>query len=178
MTQYNGYVDIPHSSYSVWKSNTLGNGYNVDNAWGNQCWDFCAELWHQYGLTLYTGDGTAAGCWTLMRNTNAQGPFIIVQGKENIKKGDILVWNISAVSGNGHIAIADEDWHEGMVSIRTLGQMPSVHGKKGPVSLDNMTLNTFLGIFRNKNWDSAPPKPKERSKKRFPWAVAWHNWGW
>ena len=67
MAQYNGYVTEPHATYQDWRDATLGNGYNVDGMYGNQCWDFCALLWWQYGLTLYTkpGGGTAQDCWNV-----------------------------------------------------------------------------------------------------------------
>ena len=52
MAQVNGYVPVAHGSYNQWRAATLGNGYNVDFRYGNQCWDYCALLYWQYGLTL------------------------------------------------------------------------------------------------------------------------------
>ena len=87
MAQYNGYVSIPHATYDEWKAATIGNGYNADRQFGNQCWDYCAELWHQYGLTLYTrpGGGGAADCWLISKNSNAVSPFKAIYNKEDIK---------------------------------------------------------------------------------------------
>lgn len=178
MAQYNGYVSIPHSSYDEWKNATLGNGYNADGQFGNQCWDYCAELWHQYNLTLYTktGGGGAADCWLISRAKNAKFPFITVEGVENIKRGDVIVWNRSASSSSGHIALADEDYN-GTNRIRTLGQVPSLHGQNGVVSLDGLSLNSFLGVFRNQNWSSTPPSPHSVKKKDgFPFVIAKHYW--
>ena len=89
MAQYNGYVEVPHSSYDEWRSATIGNGYNVDGLYGNQCWDYCALLWHQYNLTLVTRPGIgggAADCWLISRNINARDPFISLTGIENVKR--------------------------------------------------------------------------------------------
>lgn len=180
MAQYNGYYSIAHSSYSEWKAVTLGNGYNVDASYGNQCWDYCAELWYQYGLTLYTGPGgNAKECWTVSRNRNARGPFRMVSGKENILKGDVLVFDSNTTTGTGHICFADEDYSEGMTVIKTLGQMPAVYGLNGTVHVDNFSLNKFLGIFRNSEWDGTPPSPTpatEWKEEPFPWPVAWEHW--
>lgn len=178
MAQYNGHVSIPHDSYDAWRSATINNGYNVDGAYGNQCWDLCEELWYQYGLTLYTGNGYAYGCWTIARNQNAQGPFEIVNGAKNIKRGDILVFNYTSTSATGHICFADEDYQEGMTRISTFGQVPAVFGLNGTAQVYPFNLANFLGIFRNTQWDSTPPPTPSgtRKKSKFPWAVAWAHW--
>lgn len=182
MAQYNGYVSIPHETYNQWRAATLGNGYNADYAYGNQCWDYCAELWHQYNLTLYTrpGGGGAADCWNISRTANAVNPFSAVWGKENIKRGDVLVFDRNPYSSVGHIAIADEDYN-GTNTISTLAQIPSIYGTSGTVHVHNESLTYFLGIFRNKNWQTTPgptPTPSEEKKKHFPWPIAWEHWGW
>ena len=89
MAHYVGFVSIPHGSYQEWRDATLGNGYDLDGWWGEQCWDYCAICYRQYNLTLYTGDGTAAGCWLLMRGMNAVMPFVEVTRVQDIKRGDV-----------------------------------------------------------------------------------------
>ena len=178
MAQYNGYIDIPHQTYDAWRNATLGNGYNADYAYGNQCWDYCAELWHQYNLTLYTksGGGGAADCWLVSRAKNAKPPFVSLEGKENIKRGDVIVWNRSSSSSTGHIAIADEDY-SGSNRIWVLNQNPSLHTQNGVVSRDNLSLNNFLGIFRNQQWQTTPPSPHSvKRKDGFPFVIAKHYW--
>ena len=182
MAQFNGYVVVPHNSYSQWRYYVLGNGFDVDRMYGNQCWDLVALLYWQYGLTLYTkpGGGVAADCWNISRQANSKSPFISLTGKENIKRGDILVWNKSSQSGTGHIAFADMDYADRRASdgrIRIMGQ-----GQGSNVT--NLTwsgFGNFLGIFRNTKWDSTPspqPIPVEApiKKKDFPWPVAWKHW--
>ena len=176
MAQYNGYRQVPHSSYSEWRTATIGNGYNVDYAYGNQCWDYCALLYFQYGLPLITkpGGGVASDCWTVSRQINSRGPFISLEGVSNIKRGDMLVWS----GGTGHIAFADEDYN-GTNYIRCVGQNQG-QGSSGPVNSTTLTLNNFLGIFRNTEWQDLPPTPpppaSEEKKRKFPWVIAWNHW--
>ena len=178
MAQYNGYRTVPHASYDEWRATTWGNGYNVDYLYGNQCWDFCALLYWQYGLTLITkpGGGSAYECWTVSRNANSRPPFISLENKESIKRGDIIVWNRNNVHRNGHIAFADENYDPNKNSIKAYGQNQG-QGSSGPANVVEMSLNGFLGIFRNEEWIAPPVPPSTPSKKKkFPWAVAWNNW--
>ena len=174
MAQYNNYVSVPHSSYTEFKNATLGNGYNVDawyrGGWGNQCWDYIALLYWQYGLTLYTktGGGSAKDCWLVSRNANARSPFIAVEGIQNIKRGDVIVTNASPWTTNGHICLADENY-------RTSGNQNKLwcvgQHQRGstslPVTRDELNISYFLGIFRNTNWDGeTPPEPSEVYNKK------------
>lgn len=175
MAQYNGYIYVPHGSYQEWRDATLDNGYDVDYAWGDQCWDYCALLYYQYGLTLYTrsGGGGAQDCWTVSRQANSQYPFESIEGVTNIKRGDVVVFG---GGGFGHIAIADEDYN-GTNNLWCLGQNQKGTGTGYPVTRDNLNLSTFLGIFRNTEWSGTPPpKPKTKKKRDFPWVVAWKHW--
>lgn len=191
MAQYNRYLEIPHSSYNEWRTATLGNGYNVDGAYGNQCWDYCAELWYQYGLRLITkpaGNGGAADCWLISKDANARPPFIAVYGKENIKRGDVIITDRNNGRGTGHICFADEDYN-GTNLLNTLGQVPSLHTQSGVVSVDRLSIALFLGIFRNTMWTSQPEPPEppvppydptegntDWKRDRFPWAIALQHW--
>lgn len=183
MAQFNGYVVVPHNTYDQWRHYTLGNGFNVDYSWGNQCWDLVALLYWQYGRTLITkpgGNGVAADCWNVSRWANSKSPFISLTGKENIRRGDILVWNTSSQSSTGHIAFADMDYSQRNAKnqVRCLGQ-----GQGSNVTNLAWCGTNILGIFRNTKWDSTPsptpvPVPAEAPirKDKFPWPVAWKHW--
>ncbi len=180
MAQYNGYVNVAHGTYQEWRDATLGNGYNVDGAYGNQCWDFCALLWWQYGLRLITrpgGNGTAEDCWLISRDANAVPPFIAVYGVENIKRGDVVVFQGTTSYPTGHIAFADQDYADRVNNrLNFLGQNQG-QGSSNPSNIANLPLTNFLGIFRNTNWQQPEPEPEEEKKKRkFPWVVAWSHW--
>lgn len=177
MAQVNGPVLIPHDNYAQWRNAVLGNGYNYDYTYGNQCWDLCAELWYQYGLTLFTGpSGDAYECWTVSADRNAVNPFTKVTNVTDIKRGDCIVirqWG----SNSGHIAFADEDYN-GSDHINVLGQNQG-QGSAAPSNIASMPLTTFLGAFRNGHWVSpTPPKPESVKKKKFPWCIAFNHWNY
>ena len=177
MAQYNGYRIVNHNSYEAFKDATINSGWNVDYSYGNQCWDLCSLCYYQYGDTLYTGpQQRAKECWTVSKTRNEQNPFYAVEGKENIKRGDIIVLDGTSSHPTGHICFADEDYN-GTNDLRTFGQTPSLHGINGNASVDVMSINLFLGIFRNRDWYVPPPPPEPTEKKRkFPWAIAWNHW--
>lgn len=179
MAQYNGYVNVPHNTYDEFRNATLGNGYNVDYSFGNQCWDYVALLYHQYGLTLITraGGGGACDCWNISRQANSRDPFTSLTGKANIKRGDVIVIDANPWSSAGHICIADEDYNGG--SIRVVEQ--NGFNPSAPVVVSSNSLNYFLGIFRNTRWTHTPPQPEPKDKKgakkdKFPWVIGLNHW--
>jgi len=158
MATYTGYISVPHGSYDEWRNATIGNMYDVDGWYSGQCWDYCALCYYQYGLTLYTkpGGGVARECWTVSRAANSKLPFQSIDGVQNIKRGDILVFGGGYA---GHICFADEDYN-GTNRLNCLGQNQGTDGSGGPVNVWNIGLSDFLGIFRNTEWDgSTPPSP-------------------
>lgn len=170
--QQNGYALVPHLTYDEYRFYCLGTGINVDYSYGNQCWDSCALLWYQYGLRLATGPrGYASECWTVSRNANARGPFKLITRREEIKRGDILVFNGHGSYYTGHICFADEDYHGNY--IRCLGQKQGQGIRPGtPSNIINSSLTWFLGAFRNTNWRIVPPTPTPtKTKSNFPWVL-------
>lgn len=171
--QQNGYAIVPHNTYDEFRTYCLTHGVDVDYLYQNQCVDTPKLLWYQYGLTLQTGNGYAYGCWTLMRNQNAQAPFVQVIGANNIKRGDVVVFNHAGSFVTGHIAFADEDYN-GSGRLRCLGQNQGQGIAYGtPSNVVNLSMATFLGGFRNTSWSVTPPTPPTPSVKRkhFPWVL-------
>ena len=175
--QQNGYAYVPHATYNEFRQYALTHGVNVDYAWGNQCWDICAIVWYQYGLRLKTGPNHSVyECWTVSRMQNAVPPFSLVTRKEDIKRGDIVVFNRHGSYTTGHIGFADEDYR-GTNYINILGQNQGQGSSSGtPSDVRNSALTYFLGAFRNSNWiGSSPtpptPTPTSGKKKRFPWVL-------
>lgn len=176
MAQFNGYVKVAHATYQQFRDATLGNGYNVDKAYGNQCWDFCALLWWQYGLTLHTGPkGWASECWSSSRALNAVPPFTQVTSISDIKRGDCVVFKGTSNYPTGHIAFADEDYKDGMTRMNFLGQNQG-QGSLNPSNIANISLANFIGAFRNSNWATSKPSTKDEKKHKFPWSIAWQHW--
>lgn len=163
MATYYGYVDVPHGSYDEWRSATIGNMYDLDGYYSGQCWDYTALCYAQYGLRLYTGKpGVAKNCWLQSRVLNTRDPFIAVEGVQNIKRGDILVFDGGYA---GHICFADEDYN-GTMRLDCLGQNQGTDGSGGPANVMNLGLYQFLGIFRNTEWEGSPsPSPSSGYNK-------------
>lgn len=174
--QQNGYTLVSEArSYDEWRGYLLSHGVNVDWSYGNQCWDSCALLWHQYGRRLETGLlGYAYECWTISRFVNSGGPFTQVIGIENVKRGDCVVFDKYGSYVTGHIAFADEDYN-GSGYLKCLGQNQGQGiGWGTPSNVVSLGVFNFLGGFRNSNWqkepEPEPPAPAKASKK-FPWVL-------
>lgn len=150
------YYSVPIDSYEPFRSAVIGRGYDLDNAHSFQCWDGACLLWQQLGRWLYTGNGCASGCWNLERDRNAGDDFELIWKKEDIKRGDVVVFGCGEF---GHIGYADEDYC-GNQYIRLLGQNQSDDMK---FCVINMSLQTFLGAFRFKKWIQHPAPAPEPS---------------
>lgn len=179
---------VAHATYDQFKTATLGHSYDLDGyptSQPYQCWDGVDLLYQQadVGQYLYTGrpyggEGYAKECWTYAdaRQQNGSGHFSMVFNKENIKKGDIIVFNTySGWYGEaGHIGFADEDYN-GTNYINILSQN---FYNKHYMDVDQAYLGTaFLGAFRYDAWQQpVPPTPTSKKKRHFPWPIAWENW--
>lgn len=175
--QVNGYRQLlaqQYDTYDHWRAYCLTHGINVDFSFGNQCWDVPALLWYQYGLRFQTGNGYAWGTWAYMRDANAKFPFIKVERKVDIKRGDCVVFAPTGLNYAGHVAFADEDYN-GTDTLNCLGQNQGQGiGYGTPSNIKPLSLRGFLGAFRNTLWksvDPTPPTPTTSTKKEFPWVL-------
>lgn len=173
MAKYTGYVTLPTNSYASWKSATNGNGYDVDGAYGCQCWDLAAEFWWNVGFPqgypTLAGTGSAYGAWT-DRTQNAGDKFDLIYNVTDIKQGDVIVFNYYSGNPYGHIGFADEDYN-GTNVINILSENNG--GTPDPAggtytNVNSYYLTNFLGAFRYKAWHQpTPPIPVYRSKFPF-----------
>lgn len=173
-----GYVDVPHSTYDEWRSNTIGNEYDLDGYYGCQCWDYASLFWRNLGFPAgypQTGNGYAYGCWTLRREVNKGTQFDLIYNINDVKRGDIVVLDYGRFVGDtaGHIAFADEDFQGGLY-LKMVGQnqenASAIYGYK--VTVDNMNISKFLGAFRYKAWNQpVPPTPSYTRRTKFPWVL-------
>ena len=189
MAFYTGYVLIPTNTYLAWKNAVAGNGYDADGFYGDQCWDLCAEFWHNVGFpTGYPLTGTnhyASECWTQNRfnNTSYNGTeyFILINNLNDVKQGDVVVFNGTSSNPPGHIGFADEDYNPskgGYIAI--LGQNQGTGGIPVPQTnpaggttanvKDLYVANDFLGAFRYLNWHPTPPHPTHK-RSHFKWVL-------
>lgn len=176
---------VNHDSYLDFKNATIGQGWDMDNYAGCQCWDGVDLLYFQYGQTLSTGNvGSVYACWQVewARNLNGSGEFEIVSNINDIKQGDIVVLASTPSVPDGHIAFADEDYSGGSsLNLYGTNQYPYVYPDGGQFVVTTFSnfSSLFLGGFRNKNWATPPTPPHIWSTPRqrdFPFIVAKTHW--
>lgn len=125
---------------------TKGKTYDMDGAYGPQCWDYGDYFWlQQVGRSLSTGGtGCARGCWTSApaRKANAGKQFDLITDKKNLKYGDWVILN----SGQfGHIGIVTAiDLKNNTVTLQSQNQ-GIIRNK---VTTVKFNLMSFLGAFR------------------------------
>lgn len=183
--QHDGYILIPVNSYLAWKTSTNGNGYNVDGAYGDQCWDFVAEFWYNNGFPqgypTLAGTGGARGMW-YDRVQNAGTKFDLIYNLADVKQGDVLVYDQFPGNEWGHTGFADQDYdtwiadHPGEYEFPILSQnnqgIPYPPGGSF-VNIKGYDTRLFLGAFRLKAWTPTPPPTPTPNleRKRFPWVL-------
>lgn len=187
MTKYSGYVDIPHNSYQAWRDSTLGNGYDIDGSYGCQCWDFASEFWRNVGFPSGYPLITQSSAYTMWQNRFSNISyggvqyFDLINNLEDVKRGDILVYNYFNLNPYGHVGFADEDyatWHENnptsyefpILSQNNSGTPDPAGGAY--VNVHGYDTRLFLGAFRYKQWHTPPTPPTPTSSRsNFPWVL-------
>lgn len=149
---------VATGSYAEFKNAVNGNGYDIDNWYGWQCWDGTALLWQQFGLGLITGNGLAIGAWDLKRDVNKYDKFDLVTDVNSLRPGDVV-----AMRPN-HIGFFDG--YDGNY-MRILGQNQG--GKTGPnggmaFNIVRIAKSAFAGAFRLKQWNVAPTPPRKSNE--------------
>lgn len=187
MAFYTGYVNLPTSTYAAWRAAVLGNGYDADLQNGDQCWDLAAEFWWNVGFPQgypLTGSNHAAyECWIVNRNNNISYGgtqyFDLINSLNQVKQGDVIVWDAHGAFTYGHIGFADEDY-DGSGTILVLGQNQGTGGTPTPVSnpdggttanVKRLSTDYFLGAFRYKEWHTTPPTPTISGTSHFKWVL-------
>lgn len=180
MAQYTGLVTVDISSFSAFRNAVLGNGYDVDGLYGNQCVDMPKLLAGNagraapYWLSL-PAPGYARQGWTVESNRtyNASDYFTLVYNKADVKRGDLVVLNQTSSNPYGHIAFATHDWNANTTSAVLLGQnqiYPSA--PDGYPNTETMVdVTTFLGAFRFIAWQSPTQFISKPIERKFPWAI-------
>jgi hypothetical protein len=152
-------VDI--SSYDAFRKATFGKLYDVDSAFGHQCWDAAALLWIQLTPPRNLssgGTGAARGCWEVVsaRNINAGTEFELITDVTKIKRGDIIVFG-TGLGKYGHIGFTDEDFDPGKSIIATYSQNQggtAGQGQAAAFSVVSYRTSALIGAFRFKAWQT------------------------
>ena len=136
----------------IWYNSTIGKIYDVDHAYGAQCWDYFAYFCKYCGLsgmdlycklTRYAGD-----LWNL-RNTNGAGLYFYFINPHDIREGDWVIWKT-------HIAF----YYGG----REIGQNQN---RIGRVTSKPMNYSGILGAFRYKYWLTSETGVADKWDKRY-----------
>lgn len=184
MAKYTGYVQVAHNSYDAWRNATNGNGYDVDGSYGCQCWDFASLFWWNVGFpTGYphiTGTpGKAYTMWDLRdqnKSYNGTDYFDIIYNLQDVKRGDIMVFNYTAYNEYGHVGFADVDYSSWTPDPNQPYEFPVLsennQGTPDPaggayVNVHGYDIRLFLGAFRYKGWIIPPTPPTPTSEGNF-----------
>lgn len=142
---------VPIATFQQFMAAVNGNSYDIDGAYGAQCWDGAALLWQQLGLVLYTGNGLAIGCWDLKRDINKYDQFDLIDNVNNLRVGDVVVMRPN------HIGFF-VGWNGSAMQI--LGQNQMGTGNGAPFNVVNIAKGAFAGAFRYKGWNVVQPTPE------------------
>lgn len=134
-------------SYADFKQSVYGRAYNIDGAYGAQCWDgyakYCQYLGYPYANC--TTSGYVKDVWNNRKNNGMLNNFIEVSV---MQAGDIAVFReVAGVTPYSHIAIFDHDAGDGYGWF--LGQNQG--GNNGAFNLCKIPYSaTFDTAFRPK----------------------------
>jgi hypothetical protein len=156
------------TSYDKFRAATKGKLFDIDGAYGAQCWDGAALLWQQLGRSLATGNGYAEGCWRLKRTENAGKDFDLITDPKKIKRGDVIVFG-TKIGTAGHIGFADEDYSTKKTTLACYGENQGGTAGKGAASafcVKAYNSSWIIGAFRFKKWAASvttatPTKPTQ-----------------
>lgn len=150
----------PTGTIAEFKDFTIGKCFNVDGAYGAQCWDLGALFWSNYaGRSLNTcGTGAAKGtigdgCW----QKNAGNEFTMIWDKAKIQAGD---WVVFTNGKFGHIGMALGEYNNGYVTLLGQNQGGSAcSGGGSATNIINISLANFGGAFRPNTYIKPTPTP-------------------
>ena len=187
MSKYTGYVLVPHDTYLAWRTNTLNNGYDVDGAYGCQCYDFASLFWYNVGFPTgypHITNSSAYTMWQLRdQNVSYNGTiyFDLIYNLEDVKQGDIIVYNYFSSNPYGHVGFADEDYATWRANNPGSYEFPILSENNGGtpdpaggayVNVHGYDTRLFLGAFRYRGWSGTPPTPVGSVwKRRFKWVL-------
>lgn len=189
MAKYTGYVTLPVDSYASWKAATNGNGFDFDSSYGCQCYDLAAEFWWNVGFPPGYPIISSSSAYTMWnyrsQNVSYNGTtyFDLVYNLEDIKQGDVMVFDQFSANPYGHVGFADIDYDSWTPDPNNPYEFPILSENNGGTpdpaggaytNVHGYDTRLFLGAFRYKEWEQTPPTPG-LSKKHFPWVLRARN---
>ena len=183
MSYNTGYVNVAHSTYDEWRNAIVGNGWNVDGYYGCQCYDLALLFWWNVGFPAgypVSSDPLGVyGVWNRRLENIAFGGnvyFDLVNNLNDVKRGDVIIYNYFSTNPYGHVGFADEDydtWHannpgsyEFPILSENNGGTPDPQGGSY-ANIHGYDTRLFLGAFRYREWNQGPTPVQVKHK--FPW---------
>lgn len=155
-------------TYNQFKNQVLGKAYDVDGAYGAQCWDGYAYYmqWLGQNPAWCTSTGYASDIYENMATNGMQANFQLV---ESLKPGDIVVFKACSATPLTHVAIFDSDAGGGYGWF--LGQNQRSADASGyPFTIDKIPYSaTYQYAFRptwlDEHKQESQPKPKPKPQE-------------
>lgn len=155
------YVYAPVDTAAAFYNYTINKCWDVDGAWGSQCWDLGALFWMNYtndGRTLSTcGTGAAKGAWSC-KEQNAGDEFELIYDPTKLQAGDWVIFNGGTY---GHVGMALGSYNNGYVTLLGTNQGGyACSGGGSAANVINISLKNFAGAFRPKTYIIPDPEPE------------------
>ena len=125
-----------------WRDMTIGKSYDIDGAYGAQCWDYFAYFVKYFNLPLSTYcslTGYVCDLWRLRNQYGYSTYFDYITDPAKLQPGDWVIWDKGSSHPYSHVAM----FIHGM----ELGQ-----NQGAAYVTEKATTWDMLGAFRFKNW--------------------------
>lgn len=169
------YVYAPTETAAAFYNYTMNKCWDVDGAYGSQCWDLGALFWMNYtkdGRTLSTcGTGAAKGAWNC-KEQNAGDEFELITDPTKLQAGDWVIFNNGQY---GHVGMALGGYNNGYVALLGTNQGGyACSGGGSAANVINISLKSFAGAFRPKTYIIPDPEPTpEPVQSCTEWTLKW-----
>lgn len=158
--EFAGYGEwYPTDTYENFIKATINKCVSEGNPFGAQCVSLAQAFWNSYagyGVDL-CGTGAARGMWDCKEN-NAKDSFVLIENAANVQPGD---WIITDGGTWGHVAMAVGYYNNGYIAVygENQGGVLCPGGGSQP-NVINLSMRTFLGAFRPKDYIIPEPEPE------------------
>lgn len=131
---------------------TINKAFDVDGAYGAQCWDLFAYFCQCQGYAVIncTSSGYAKDLWNQRSSSGILKNFSVVSVKD-MRNGDWIIWGECDVAPVSHVAMFVNYADNSKTSANVLGQNQA---GKSAANKAKFTLTGVLGVFRPKAYDN------------------------
>lgn len=129
-----------------WKDLTINKTYNVDGAYGAQCWDFLAYFFQYFKIPASTYcalTGYVCDLWRLKERYGYSKFFDFITDAKDLKPGDWCFWDRGSSHSNSHVA---------MYMFRNGTPVELGQNQGFPYVTEKTTSWDIMGALRFKGW--------------------------